>query len=236
MNDYPGSKEADTRHETLNYAAGGVPAAVGHQKSHHHYESASNGDQRQRAQASRLAVKIAVDSQDCPSQERCGEARRNPPTGFEIQACVHGSPVEDPVDRPLYNALFLLSWEDAVFKKGTVTWLDEAEAKDYPAALSYLALVFDPKQAKAYVGRLRAAPISPFKAKDIFRASGLSLLGISNSHVEKDRKKILAGRKLSPLLLVRKSDLAKVIVADGYHRLCSVYSFNEDAVIPCKII
>jgi hypothetical protein len=26
-----------------------------------------------------------------------------------------------------------------------------------------------------------------FAAKDIFRASGLSLLGVSNSHVEKDR-------------------------------------------------
>jgi hypothetical protein len=122
-----------------------------------------------------------------------------------------------------------------MLKKGTITWLDEAEAQDYPAALSYLTLVFDPKQARAYVRRLRAAPISAFKAKDIFRASGLSLLGVSNSHIEKDRRKILAGKKLSPLLLVRKPDLAKVIVADGYHRLCSVYSFNEDAVIPCKI-
>jgi hypothetical protein len=25
------------------------------------------------------------------------------------------------------------------------------------------------------------------------------------------------------------------VVADGYHRLCAVYSFDEDAVIPCKI-
>jgi hypothetical protein len=123
-----------------------------------------------------------------------------------------------------------------MFRKGTITWLDEAEAQDYPAALSYLTLVFDPKQASAYVRRLRKAPISTFKAKDIFRASGLSLLGVSNSHIEKDRRKILAGKKLSPLLLVRDSDLAKVIVADGYHRLCSVYGFDEDAVIPCKIV
>jgi hypothetical protein len=125
--------------------------------------------------------------------------------------------------------------EGAMVKKGLITWLDEAEEQDYPAALSYLTLAFDPKQAKAYVGRLRAARIFEYKAKDIFRASGLSLLGVSNFHVERDRRKILAGQKLSPLLLVRKPDLAKVIVADGYHRLCSVYSFNEDAVVPCKI-
>ncbi len=73
-----------------------------------------------------------------------------------------------------------------------------------------------------------------FKAKDIFRASGLSLLGTSNSHVEKDREKISAGRKLSPILLVR--DGGKVVIADGYHRLCAVYSFDEDALIPCKIV
>jgi len=26
-----------------------------------------------------------------------------------------------------------------------------------------------------------------------------------------------------------------VIIADGYHRLCAIYSYDEDAVIPCKI-
>jgi hypothetical protein len=77
--------------------------------------------------------------------------------------------------------------------------------------------------------------MSKFKAKDIFRASGLSLLGVSNSHVKKDKKKIRAGKALSPLLLIRDSDSGKVVIADGYHRLCAVYSFNEDAVIPCKI-
>jgi hypothetical protein len=45
------------------------------------------------------------------------------------------------------------------------------------------------------------------------------LLGISNSHVEKDRKKIANGVALSPLLLVRDESNGKVIIADGYHRL-----------------
>ena len=78
--------------------------------------------------------------------------------------------------------------------------------------------------------------MSAFKAKDIFRASGLSLLGVSNAHVEKDRRKIESGRELSPLLLVRDEANGKVVVADGYHRLCAVYSFDEDAVVPCKIV
>jgi len=117
-----------------------------------------------------------------------------------------------------------------------ISWLDEPEEHDYPAAESYLSLLFDEKIAAGMAGRLRKASISTFKAKDVFRASGLSLLGISNSHVEKDRKKILQGKQLSPLLLVRDKENAKVIVADGYHRMCSVYSFNEDAVIPCKIV
>jgi hypothetical protein len=89
--------------------------------------------------------------------------------------------------------------------------------------------------ARVQVTRLKRAVISQFKAKDIFRASGLSLLGVSNSHVEKDRAKIETGNELSPLLLIRDALRGRVIIADGYHRLCAVYSFDEDAVIPCKI-
>ena len=117
-----------------------------------------------------------------------------------------------------------------------IHWLGEPEDHNYPAALSYLSLVLDEKAAAACVDALRSAPISRFKAKDIFRASQLSLLGVSNRHVEKDRGKISAGKRLSPLLLVRDQSGGRVIIADGYHRLCAVYSYDEDAIIPCKII
>jgi hypothetical protein len=121
-------------------------------------------------------------------------------------------------------------------KKVEIKWLSEPEEKDYPAALSYLCLLYDEQKATAYVNQLKRASTAQFKAKDIFRASGLSLLGISNAHVEKDQQKIQSGRELSPLLLVRDSVNGKVIIADGYHRLCAVYSKDEDAVIPCKIV
>jgi len=117
-----------------------------------------------------------------------------------------------------------------------IQWLPEPEDHDYPAAESYLSIIYDEKTAAAFVAKLKKAPVSKFKAKDIFRASSLSLLGVSNSHVDKDRKKIHDGKKLSPLLLVRESGPGKVVIADGYHRLCAVYSIDEDAMIPCKIV
>jgi hypothetical protein len=117
-----------------------------------------------------------------------------------------------------------------------IQWLAAPEDHDYPAALSYLSLVCDPETAARLVKALQAAPLAQFKAKDIFRASGLSLLGTSNSHVEKNSKKIRAGQKLSPVLLVRDPARGKVVIADGYHRVCAAYTFDEDALIPCKIV
>src|SRR5215831_14173467 len=81
-------------------------------------------------------------------------------------------------------------------EKVQIQWFAEPEDHDYPAALSYLSLVFEEKAASAYVEKLNHAGTSTFKAKDIFRASGLSLIGVSNSHVEKDRKKIHCGQKM----------------------------------------
>lgn len=121
-------------------------------------------------------------------------------------------------------------------KASTIRWLDAPQAHDYPAAQSYLNLIYNDKQALGFVTALQAASVTSFKAKDIFRASGLPLLGRANSHVAKDLEKINAGEGLSPLLLVRDTGRGKVVIADGYHRLCAVYELDEDALIPCKII
>ena len=121
-------------------------------------------------------------------------------------------------------------------KKTVIRWLDKPEDQDYPAAFSFLSLIWDKAHAGRLVAALKTAPVIQFKSKDIFRASGLSLLGVSNSHVETDCEKIRSARKLSPILLVRDAVNGKVVIADGYHRLCAVYSFDEDALIPCKIV
>lgn len=116
-----------------------------------------------------------------------------------------------------------------------IKWLSEPEEHDYPAAASYLSLIYNWNDVSGLIAKLKSVPANQFKAKDIFRASGLPLLDERNSHVRKDKKKIDNGENLSPLLLVRDTNNGKVVIADGYHRLCAVYLYDEDAVIPCKI-
>jgi hypothetical protein len=121
-------------------------------------------------------------------------------------------------------------------KKPKIRWLGKPQKHDYPAAQSYLSLIFEAKAVKKLVAKLKRAEMGEFAAKDIFRASQLPLLGASNSHVQKCRVQILRGDVLSPLLLCRDSDHGKVMIADGYHRMCAVYTFDEDAMIPCQIV
>jgi disulfide oxidoreductase YuzD len=124
----------------------------------------------------------------------------------------------------------------AMAKKTVIKWHSEPQKHDYAAAASYLSLILGPRAAKKAAKELERAKIAEFPAKDIFRASMLSLLGVSNSHVERDQAKIIRHDRLSPLLLYRDKANGKLVIADGYHRLCALYKFNEDAMIPCKIV
>lgn len=128
------------------------------------------------------------------------------------------------------------SGADVAITVRDIRWLDAPQAHNYPAALSYLSLVYPVTRARALVAKLRRAKVTTFKAKDIFRASALSSLGVSNARVEHDRKMIAKGTPLSPILLVRDTARGKVVIADGYHRLCAIYSYSEDAEIPCQIV
>jgi disulfide oxidoreductase YuzD len=119
--------------------------------------------------------------------------------------------------------------------KDDIKWFDKPEEHNYPAAESYLSLIIDPDDAEKIVNSLRKSKIHYFKAKDIFRSSKLSMLGVSNSHVDKNIDKIEEGDELSPILLVRDVNMRMIIIADGYHRMCGVYHYDEDAIIPCQI-
>ncbi|KWI90206.1 hypothetical protein WM08_15230 [Burkholderia ubonensis] len=120
-------------------------------------------------------------------------------------------------------------------KRHDIIWLDQPEEHDYPAAESYLSLVMVPRRAATFARALRRARVERFKAKDIFRAARLPLLGGDNHHVKRNGEKIRSGRSLSPILLVR-GESGRLVIADGYHRLCAVYLHDEDAEIPCKIV
>lgn len=113
-------------------------------------------------------------------------------------------------------------------------WKKQPEEHDYPAALDYLELVYETKEAKKIVNKLKKANMTSKKAKDILRASKLPLLGKDNIHVSSNIEKAKNGEKLSPVLLVRGEN--GLIIADGYHRVCAIYYLSEDLNIPCKLV
>jgi hypothetical protein len=119
-----------------------------------------------------------------------------------------------------------------------VKWLEAPERHDYRAAEEYLRLLMVPSEAKEIAGLLRDADTAArFKAKDIVRASGLPILPASNRHVRGDVAKIKAGKRLSPILLVRPlAPGSPLVIADGYRRVCAAYLLGEDIPIPCRIV
>ena len=118
-----------------------------------------------------------------------------------------------------------------------VVWGTEPDEHDYPAAADYLALLATAAQINEILAALKQSPIVHKKAKDLLRASRLTLLPPDNPHVRADLKKIKKGKRLSPILAVRgdlNTDVAMQI-ADGYHRVCASYYTDENTDIPVRI-
>jgi hypothetical protein len=113
-------------------------------------------------------------------------------------------------------------------------WKDEPEEQDFPAAESYLSLLVGDTAASKLVKALRKQKtLRHYAAKDLLRASGLSLLPIDNPEVARDLDKVKAGDKLSPVLLIEGIPLW---IADGYHRICVSYHLDEKVLMPCHIV
>ncbi len=77
--------------------------------------------------------------------------------------------------------------------------------------------------------------MAEYAAKDILRASGTSILYIEAFDWSKHEKSLSDGKPLAPILLVRQSNNGPLIVADGFHRLCALFSADEEIKVPCKI-
>ena len=121
--------------------------------------------------------------------------------------------------------------------KAKLVWKKRPEAEDYDAALNFLSLICSSAKCKKLMRALEDAKTVERAAKDLLRASGLPLLSRDEPHVDDDLKKIHKGKPLAPVLLVR-GDLQKrvpLIVADGYHRICAICYYDENAPIPCCI-
>lgn len=121
-------------------------------------------------------------------------------------------------------------------KSDDIRWLDDVVDADYTAAESYLSILYHAERLAKVLARLKTAAVVEFKAVDLFRASRLPALDPSEPNVKKERKKILKGERLSPLLLLRDEQNGKVEIADGYHRLCAINDYDPEAAIRCKIV
>ena len=72
----------------------------------------------------------------------------------------------------------------------------------------------------------------------MLRASQTHLLDNDDFHVAENLKKIKKGKKISPVLLIRGDALRGVTltIADGHHRICASYHWNEQMPIACRLI
>lgn len=121
-------------------------------------------------------------------------------------------------------------------KAKAIKWLPKPAEKDYPGAELFLNLLFGPKQASTYIKKLRKGAIAEFPAKDILRAADIAIDKVQAYDWARQRDEIRKGVQLSPLLLVRRDNGGRLIVADGFHRLCAAFAANQEGLVPCKIV
>ena len=123
-------------------------------------------------------------------------------------------------------------------KDRTDIWQRKPAEQDYIAAEKYLTLLFMPEIGKQLIKKLRAAPTLQFEVKDLLRASQTHLLDKDNPHVAETLKKIRKGKKISPVLLIRGDGTAGVTlaIADGYHRICACWHWNEKCPVVCCLV
>ena len=116
---------------------------------------------------------------------------------------------------------------------GKINWRDEVADHDYAAAEAYLSLKLDKDAVAKAVERLRKKSLTTHRANDILRAAGLDPAPLDDPGVMKDLIKVVEGKELSPVLVIR--DKGGADIADGYHRVSLVYRIDPYAVVPLKL-
>jgi hypothetical protein len=108
-------------------------------------------------------------------------------------------------------------------------WKKDVAAHDYAAASAYLSIRYGPARAEEISQQLRKLPVITRRANDILRAVRRDALPLTDPGVLRDLKKVLAGEKLSPVLV------ADADIADGYHRVSLAYALDPYADVPLKL-
>ena len=122
--------------------------------------------------------------------------------------------------------------------KAKVKWTNNGEAEDFDAAANYLSLLTSDARAQALIRDLRKARPAEHAATDLLRAAQLPLLPRDEPHVDEDLKRIEKGKPMPQVLLVR-GNMGRglpLVVADGYHRICAVIYFDENAPVSCRVV
>jgi len=114
-----------------------------------------------------------------------------------------------------------------------IKWLADVADHDFEAAFNYLSIKYDDATAKKLVKKLTDAKIITRRSNDILRACGLVPLPITDPGVRRDLDKVLAGKKLSPVLVEKLP--AGADIADGYHRVSLAYDLDPYAAIPLRL-
>jgi hypothetical protein len=108
-------------------------------------------------------------------------------------------------------------------------WDNDVAYHDYAAASNYLSIRIGEDRAQEVSKKLQELPVIYRRANDILRATQRVPLPLSDPGVLKDLKKVLAGTKLSPVLV------ADGDIADGYHRVSLAYALDPYTDIPLKL-
>jgi hypothetical protein len=114
-----------------------------------------------------------------------------------------------------------------------IRWKKDVVGHDFDAAEAFLSIRLNPETAKGLVKRLKSAPLTQRRANDILRASGREPLPLNDPGVLRDLVHVIAGEKLSPVLVVSFDDGAEI--ADGYHRVSLTYALDPFGVVPVRI-
>jgi len=108
-------------------------------------------------------------------------------------------------------------------------WRKDVADHDYAAASSYLSIRYGESRAQEVSQKLRKLPVIQRRANDILRATQRIPLPLSDPGVLRDLQKVLAGEKLSPVLIAQGD------IADGYHRVSLAYALDPYADVPLKL-
>jgi hypothetical protein len=109
-------------------------------------------------------------------------------------------------------------------------WKKDVSPHDYAAASSYLSIRYGESRANEVSKQLQKVGVIQRRANDILRATRRDPAPLSDPGVLNDLKKVLAGERLSPVLL------AEGDIADGYHRVSLAYALDPFATVPLKLV